>query len=311
MNADNWRPFRNISVPKSIYISALLVLTCLRALSQDGVSSAPTDVSPSRNTKTILISLNRTATDPTPADMELKENGKSASIVSVRRIGRIPLHYCLLVDISGSSAKDFEFEKTTVSSFLDKLIKPRVDHGWVVLFNDEGRETTETDNPEPIKKLVSSAVARGGTALYEGMASCANRMLRAEWEKGQELRVMFLFSDGEDDASRISLLQTSDLMLEPDLRIYAITPESLERRGERAMSLFAKNTGGRFFRVGNDKAVTRAIDQISRDLDGLTEVSYEHAGVNSKKSSYELDIRAHGKGFSILAPELIAVRQSR
>jgi Mg-chelatase subunit ChlD len=263
----------------------------------------PTQSTPLQGSRTLLVSVEPANTDVSPDDFELKQKGRPVSVLGIRRLGRIPLHYCLLFDVSRSTANTFALEKRLVLTFLDGVVRPGVDHGWVVLFGQEGQESTETGNPELIKNVVSSAVANGGTSLYDAMASCGNRMLKAERETGQELRVMFLFTDGEDNMSHTTREETAETLIQSGLRVYTAAPGSLSVRTKQVMEMFTKVAGGRLFFVSDEKAAARAAEKISSDLDGLVEIVYATAANPSDLVGNRVVVKVRKKGLHLLGPE--------
>jgi len=68
-------------------------------------------------------------------------------------------------------------------------------------------------------------------------------MLKGPADKG--LRVMFLFTDGEDNASHLSPNKAAEIVLTAGVRIYAFAPNpGVELRGDRILAQFTKLTGG-------------------------------------------------------------------
>src|SRR5262249_1044596 len=152
-----------MGIPKALSVAALVILLPISGMPQDAVPSTRGSESlPPGTTRTLLFTAEPSNAELAAGDLELKQDGKPAPIVSIRNPGRIPVRYCLLVAISGSTTNDFDFEKKAVSVFLDLAIRPGVDHGWVILFNDAGNESTETSDPEPIKNAVSAAAQHSG-----------------------------------------------------------------------------------------------------------------------------------------------------
>lgn len=255
--------------------------------------------------RTVLISVDPSDTDLSPADVELKQNGKLAEVSKVRKLGRIPVHYCVLVDISGSRREQLEFERKSVLAVLDGVVKPGIDHGWVLLFNDRKQESTETTNPQALWKVVLNERAQGATNLDDAVESCASRMLKGEGEKGDELRTMFLFTDGEDDSSHVTGREAMDRSINTGLRIYVSLPDHLSERADHMMSMFTKGTGGRMFQADINGAVKR----ISRDLDGLAELTYAPISGSENTNRIALEVRSRRKGLRILAPQNVAAQQ--
>ena len=78
--------------------------------------------------------------------------------------------------------------------------------------------------------------------MYDAMARCSERMQKAAAEGEQ--RVMFLFSDGEDDASRITQKEAGEDLVRAGIRVYALATE-FGPRGKRKVETLCSLTGGR------------------------------------------------------------------
>jgi len=75
------------------------------------------------------------------ADIEMKLNGKPATIKGIRKLGRVPMRYCVLFDTSGSQRVKFEEQKNLAAQVLSHVVSADTDHGWLVLVVDQPRET--------------------------------------------------------------------------------------------------------------------------------------------------------------------------
>jgi Mg-chelatase subunit ChlD len=160
------------------------------------------------------------ANELTPSDLEIKEDGKPVSVVAISKLGRVPLHYCLVFDISGSEATNFKVQQRGATELLARVIEPGVNRDWLLAFNDQGRESAETNDPRQIAGFIPQLVPHGETSLYDAMATCANQMAKGT-AGARELGAMFLFTDGEDDVSRLNHEQAAEAVVKAGLRIYA------------------------------------------------------------------------------------------
>lgn len=290
------------------FFSSVAIVCMSSSLATSQVSSAPGSVNavPSvRNTPSIIFSINPPEAALDAAELEVKENGKIVPVVHFQRLGRVPIHYCLLVDTSGSEAKHFDLEKKAVITLIERGIKPGLDHGWIVLFESIGQESTETTNPQLFESLITSATAHGGTSLYDAITSCASRMPKdAGAQEAKELRTMFLFTDGEDDASRVNHQQAINAVVSSGLRVYAFVPRSIAGRAEQMITVLIKSAGGMLFWSDTGKDAERNVEHLCRDLDGLAEISYEElepSGLSPKS----LEIKSRKKGLSVIGPKEI------
>jgi hypothetical protein len=300
-----------IRIRRSLFILPTTVLFALGAFPQVGSSSRAAE-SPQHQSslkpRTLFVTVDPASSEIQPADLEIREGGNSVAITSVRKVPRIPLHYCVLFDMSRSQDVGFQFQTDSALALLTRVIKPNVDHGWAVLFNDDLQESEETSDPHLIVSIISHAAASGGTRLDDAMASCANRMAKGKGEKIPELRVMFLFTNGQDDASFTTFQQALNTTLNAGIRVYAFAPEhGLEHYAKHVLAMSTKLTGGRLFQPTNLEGLDRAIDRTSQDFDGLVEAIFIPTGVEVDT----LDVKARKAKTSSLAPQETAPEISK
>jgi hypothetical protein len=264
-------------------------------------ATAPTPESATSSRFIVIPELKDPSRELTAADIELKLNGRPATITGLRKLGRVPMRYCVLFDVSGSERFKFDAQQSLAAQVLSQVVNADKDHGWLTLVTDEPVETTETESPQPIIDAIRRQIARGGTALYDAMAQCSQRMQREATQ--DELRVMFVFSDGEDDAGHINHTEAGDSLVAAGIRVYAIAPEFGEK-GKSMMSYFVRLTGGRKSLADNDKSKDEAVTRIAEDLKGGVEVIYDPSGVVSKNGKIKVQVKIHNGGAILAAEEL-------
>jgi hypothetical protein len=263
-------------------------------------ATAPTPESATSSGFIVIPELKDPSRELTAADIEMKLNGKPATITGLHKLGRVPMRYCVLFDVSGSERFKFDAQQILAAQVLSQVVNADKDHGWLTLVNDEPVETTETESPQPIIDIIRGQIARGGTALYDAIAQCSQRMQREATR--DELRVMFVFSDGDDDASHINHTAVGDSLVIAGIRVYSIAPEFGEK-GKSVMAYFARLTGGRKILADNDKSKDEAVIRITEDLKGGVEVTYDPSGVVSKGGRIKVQLKTHG-GAILAAEEL-------
>jgi len=92
--------------------------------------------------------------------------------------------------------------------------------------------------------------------------------------------------------------------LKARLRINAFAPEfGLEHHAKWVLTMFTKPSGGRLFLPQNTEGVERAIEEISRDLNALVEVTYVPNGSATDPAPHEFEVKPRRDGLQILAPE--------
>jgi Ca-activated chloride channel homolog len=115
----------------------------------------------------------------------------------------VPVSLGILVDNSGSM-RDKRAAINDAALHLVKVSNP-ADAAFIVNFSDRAIIDQDfTSNVSLLEKGLSHIDSRGGTALYDAVVASANEMAR---HAKQQKQVLLIITDGEDNASRLSLDQ--------------------------------------------------------------------------------------------------------
>ena len=189
------------------------------------------------------------------------EDGKPQTIISFHNED-IPVAMGIVIDNSGSMRE----KRSKVNQAALNLVRssnPR-DEVFIVNFNDEYYLDQDfTNDLLKLKEALEKIDALGGTALYDAAVASADHLKRnARLEK----KVLFVVTDGEDNASNENLEQAvKQLQEENGPQVYAIGilgAEEHPKRARRALEIIAQRTGGiAFFPKTLDE-----VDEISRTV---------------------------------------------
>src|SRR5271169_3270950 len=130
------------------------------------------------------------------------EDGKPQSIISFHHED-IPVAMGIVIDNSGSMRE----KRTKVNQAALNLVRASnaQDEVFVVNFNDEYYLDQDfTNDLLKLKEALEKIDARGGTALYEALVASAEHL---KHDARLERKVLFVVTDGEDNASRETLEQ--------------------------------------------------------------------------------------------------------
>jgi Ca-activated chloride channel homolog len=115
----------------------------------------------------------------------------------------VPVSLGILVDNSGSM-RDKRAAINDAALHLVKVSNP-ADAAFIVNFSDRAIIDQDfTSNVSLLEKGLSHIDSRGGTALYDAVVASANEMAR---HAKQQKQVLLIITDGEDNASRLTLEQ--------------------------------------------------------------------------------------------------------
>src|SRR6202050_4202087 len=170
------------------------------------------------------------------------EDGKQQNIISFRHED-IPVAMGIVIDNSGSMRE----KRTKVNQAALNLVRSSnpQDEVFVVNFNDEYYLDQDfTNDLLKLKEALEKIDARGGTAFFDALEASAANFKYARLER----KVLFVVTDGEDNASRDSLEQTvKHLQVENGPAVYAIGilgDEEHPKRARRYLEIIAQRTGG-------------------------------------------------------------------
>jgi VWFA-related protein len=256
---------------------------------------APPPVRPSL--EFMVTDEHREFVDLTRDDLVVIEDGVAQNVDTFQE-AVAPVSFVLALDASGSMAKATEAVKTAARSFVEAL-RPEDSLG-VLLFSDTSvfAHDLTTDRDESLA-AVDGYVARGGTALYDGVTDALTRLMRAEGRK-----VVVLLSDGRDEdnpGTGPGSIRTRDDVLtalkDSDAVIY---PIGLGPRVDRTLlERLADESGGlAYFPVD----VSSLHDDYARVVDGLRRryvVSYTSSNSSRDGSWRNVQISTNQPGMAV------------
>jgi len=189
------------------------------------------------------------------------EDGKPQNIISFHHED-IPVAMGIVIDNSGSMRE----KRNKVNQAALNLVRSSnpQDEVFVVNFNDEYYLDQDfTNDLLKLKEALEKIDARGGTALFDAVVASGEHLKK---EARLEKKVLFVVTDGEDNASNETLEQAiKQLQEENGPQVYAIGilgDEEHPKRAKRALEIIAQRTGGiAFFPKTLDE-----VDEISRTV---------------------------------------------
>jgi Ca-activated chloride channel family protein len=246
---------------------------------------------------TVIDERNHLVTNLGKPDFTVFENDKPQEIRSFR-LEDFPVAMGIVIDNSGSMReKRDQVNKAALN--LVRASNPN-DQVFVVNFNDEYYLDQEF-TPE-IKKLQAAlehVESRGGTALYDAVVASADYLLKSPLQR----KVLFVVTDGEDDASQESLEQAvHKLQQENGPTVYAIGLLGGEklRHAKRALEVLADRTGGIAFFPPTLNEVDEISRNIARDIRNQYTITYTPTTPKSVGGFRTIHVDAHARAYKHL-----------
>ncbi len=203
-------------------------------------------------------------------NFEVRDNGVLQQIAVFERQTEQPLSVAILVDASGSTAKDLKYETDSVTRFVRALVRSGnpADTASLYSFNWQiVQETGFTRDPAAIDHKLRQLRGEAGTAMYDAILLAARDIQDRPGRK-----VLVIITDGGDTISRSSFdraaeaAQLADAVIFPVLVVPVASDAGRNTGGENALATLAQRTGGQVFQPTLGPEMDQAFDSILRNL---------------------------------------------
>jgi Ca-activated chloride channel homolog len=172
------------------------------------------------------------------------------------------------------------------------------DEVFIVNFNDEQYLDQDfTHDLRKMKEALEKIDARGGTALYDAVVASADHLRQnARLEK----KVVFLVTDGEDNASSETLEQAiKQLQQEGGPSVYTLGllgDEDHPKRARKALQIIADHTGGIAFFPKTLDEVDAISRTIANDIRNQYAIGYKPTSPKKAGEFRQIKVEAKAKG---------------
>jgi Ca-activated chloride channel homolog len=240
------------------------------------------------------------------ADFTIRDNGVPQDVAIFERRTEQPLSVALLIDNSGSTAKDLKYEVDSVSRFLRALLREGNLEDTVGIYSFNYQIVLQHDftrNVAALERPLRTLKGEAGTALYDAIY-----VTSGELQRRQGRRVMVIVTDGGDTVSNKDFHAALESAQLADCSIYPILVVPIENDagrnvgGENALTGLAQGTGGRVFVPTLGAAMDRAFDQIIRELRTQYFLGFYPKNIPLTKDRFHrLDVQVKRPGLQVLA----------
>ena len=218
---------------------------------------------------TVLDDQGHLVNDLSRDDFRVFEDGVGQAVLSFQH-SDVPVSMGILVDNSGS----MRTKRGAVNAAALDLVRASnaQDEAFIVNFSDEA--FIDQDFTSDLNKLRDGLAhydSRGGTALYDAAVASADELSKGAKRSKQ---VLLVITDGEDNASGLTLEQT--IRRVQDLQgpiVYCIgllfgddSGGRESRQAKRALQLLSEETGGIAYFPKNLNEVDRIAQQVAEDI---------------------------------------------
>lgn len=252
----------------------------------------------------------------TKTDFEVLEDGKPQNIKYFSAESDQPLTLGIMIDTSASQTRVLEIEQESCAEFLKQVLRPK-DLAFVINFDvdvnlDQDFTSNVRDLTRALNKMQINAGVGGGppglgggpipttprgTLLYDAIYLGADEKLKNEVGR----KAMIIFTDGEDQGSRLRIQEAIEAAQKADTICYVILIADRGfygggYGGDADMKKLAEQTGGRMIEVGNKpEKLRQAFDQIQNELRSQYNIGYSPSNPKLDGSYRKIQIRPKGE----------------
>jgi Ca-activated chloride channel family protein len=203
-------------------------------------------------------------------DFEILDNGVPQQVAVFERQTEQPLSIAMMVDASGSTAKDLKYEVDSVVRFFKALFAEGNPKDAVALYSFNYQVTLHnffTHNQAPLEHSLRNLQGEAGTSLYDAIYFAARDLEARDGRKA-----MIIVTDGGDTTSvkdfhaALDSAQLANASIYPVLVVPITNDAGRNLGGEHALTTMALGTGGRVFQPTLGAALDSAFSAIIKEL---------------------------------------------
>ncbi len=212
----------------------------------------------------------------------------------------IPVSLGLVVDNSGSMrGKRKQVESAVVALVTSST---RDDEVFVVNFNDDlYLDVTMTNDAKKLEEGIAQLDSRGGTAMRDAISASIDYMRE---KSRKDKKVLLVVTDGNDNASAITLEKLVQRAQQSEILVYAIGLLNEEerreaKRAERALEALTKATGGQSYFPGALAQVDDIAKQVAHDIRNQYVLGYSPTNEALDGGFRRIEVKVKGRGLTV------------
>ena len=244
---------------------------------------------------TVLDSSGRLVPDLEKDDFTILDNGKPQEIVFFQNDVQ-PFTAVVTMDFSFSMSRNLDLLRNAAEQFILRLLPD--DNAQVGAFSDKimfsGSFTGDRDD-----LILSLKDLQYGnpTRLYDALDASIDLLDEASGRK-----VVVVFTDGDDTASRRNFNDVQKKAREKEVMIYAIGLQSEFFNGQRmqrsrptsALRRLADETGGGYFDLKKTTELAPTFTRVAQELHALYALGFAPQNLDGKEHRIELKLKPDG-----------------
>ena len=248
---------------------------------------------------TVIDGQRRLATDLQREDFEVYDNGKPQQLTNFVS-ETTPFTAVVMLDTSGSMTLNLDLVKQAAEQFVIRLLP--ADKAKVGAFNDKIQILPEnepfTNDRDRLIRLIKGDLDFGyPTRLWDAVDDSLAHM-----EAIDGRRVVVVFTDGADSASKRGRDDVLDRAREKDMMVYGIGLSSeyfngqqkVRSRPDRGLKQVAEETGGGYFELTHKDDLGPTFTRVVQELHSQYVMGFSPAVLDGKIHKLEVRVKRPG-----------------
>ena len=264
-----------------------------------GVASAPAQPTFRAGVKivplyvTVTDADKRLVPDLVADDFTILEDNKPRK-VELFQSETLPITVVVMLDTSGSMTLALDSVKAGAEQFLLRLLP--ADRGMVGAFNDKIQFTNTEFSADRDSLVASLRELDFGypTRLFDAIDASFDQLKGIEGRK-----VVLVFTDGEDTASRLGSGAVVDRARAEGVMIYGIglrtrVPGMPPSRPDRGLKRLADETGGGYFELKSDSELNSTFTRVAQELHSQYVLGFSPERLDGKVHKLDVQVKKPG-----------------
>ncbi len=235
----------------------------------------------------------RLVADLVEEDFEIYDNGKLQAITSFSN-QPLPITVVVMMDTSGSMTLALDLVKAAAEQFLLRLLPE--DQGMVGAFNDkiEFHPDAFTGNRDRLIRALKDLDFGYPTRLYDAVDESMTQLKGIPGRK-----VVLVFTDGADSASRADSGGVTNRARLEDVMIYSVGLENVYFNGQqktrsapdRGLKRMSEETGGGFFLLKKTDDLGPTFTRVAQELHSQYVLGFTPQALDGKVHKIDVKIK--------------------
>ena len=248
---------------------------------------------------TVMDTARRLVPDLAEEDFEIYDNGKLQKLTNFDNKAT-PISVVVMLDTSGSMTLALDHVKQAAEQFLIRLLPE--DKGKIGAFNDKievkpAAGLPFTNNRDQLIRALADLDFGYPTRLFDAVDFGINELKNADGRK-----VVLVFTDGEDTASRMSSGDVTERARIDEVMVYSVGLENEYMNGnqrvrtspDRGLRRLSDETGGGFFMLKKKDELGSTFTRIAQELHSQYVMGFTPETLDNKIHKLEVRLKKPG-----------------